>query len=337
MRDGGEHVQTDTGTAVGSSYPRARSAPRRRRSGGLRDTAPVWACGLIAVTLALVAAAGSPERHFSAPPLSVDLERVVGYLGLTLYAGTCIFWWRVTSPAAPLRRSARDRLARLAWAGLSVLAFSSVAGLAWAVAYGEADNRLVLSLAARLLICAMAVPLLVQALNAQGALAGIGLTSLALAVTVVTARPEPLTWTTVAITTVHVLAACGWLGGLVALAVALIPLPNSRALHAAVVRFPQLSLSCVALLAVTGAFHAWSVAGSWSRLLHSSYGALLVDKSLLVAGMLAAGAGSHHYVKSLAGRARTVQVLGLFVGAELAFGAGALVVTLRLTRAAFAL
>lgn len=336
MRDGGEHVQTDTGTTVGPSYPTARSAPRRRRSGGLRDALPMWACGFTALTLALLAATGSPERHFAAPPLSVDLERVVGYVGLTLYAGTCIFWWRVSPPRAPLPTSARARLSHLAWSGLAVLAFSSAAGLAWAMAYGHADSRLVLSLGARLLICALAAPLLGRALSDRAALAGAGLSSLALAQTVVTARPEPLSWLTVAVTTVHVLAACGWLGGLVALAVALIPLPDSRALHAAVVRFPQLSLSCVALLATSGLFHAWSVAGSWSRLLHSSYGVLLVDKSLLVAGMLAAGAGSHHYVKSLAGRARTVQVLGLFVGAELAFGAGALVVTLRLTRAAFA-
>jgi putative copper export protein len=53
-------------------------------------------------------------------------------------------------------------------------------------------------------------------------------------------------------------------------------------------------------------------------LIRSDYGTALFAKLLSVAGMLAAATGSHTYVRRLRSRNAPVQIIGMFIGAELA-------------------
>ncbi|MFE1316529.1 FixH family protein [Kitasatospora phosalacinea] len=80
----------------------------------------------------------------------------------------------------------------------------------------------------------------------------------------------------------HLLAMAGWLGGLAVLAVGLRHgLPAT-----AVDRFSKLAFWLVAALAVTGVYQSWRGLGSWSALVDTEYGRLLLVKVGCVAAML---------------------------------------------------
>ncbi|GLW54654.1 hypothetical protein Kpho01_26650 [Kitasatospora phosalacinea] len=80
----------------------------------------------------------------------------------------------------------------------------------------------------------------------------------------------------------HLLAMAGWLGGLAVLAVGL-----RHGLSAgAVDRFSKLAFWLVAVLAVTGVYQSWRGLGSWSALVDTEYGRLLLIKIGCVAAML---------------------------------------------------
>lgn len=284
------------------------------------------------VVLAIaIAAATRPPGGVGPHWMGEDALRLAGYAGCTMFTGTVAFWTLVARSVRP----GADRLMWLARCGAVLLAISAACGLVWSWTHGSYADRMALSFLVRLAV-AIAAGTLLSHLVRKPAMPGLLAVSVAAAITVVAARPEPLSGVTITITTLHVLAASCWLGGLLALAVGYIPLPDSAKLHDVVVRFPRLSIGSVLVMAVTGLIHAWSVAGSWSELMHSPYGMQLLDKIALVGAMLVAGLGSHFYVRGLLGRPKPVQVLGIFVGVELAFGIAALYVTLALTRAAFA-
>ncbi|WP_285733644.1 copper resistance CopC/CopD family protein [Kitasatospora phosalacinea] len=80
----------------------------------------------------------------------------------------------------------------------------------------------------------------------------------------------------------HLLAMAGWLGGLAALAVGL----RHGLPAAAVDRFSRLAFWLVAVLAVTGVYQSWRGLGSWSALVDTEYGRLLLIKVGCVAAML---------------------------------------------------
>lgn len=80
---------------------------------------------------------------------------------------------------------------------------------------------------------------------------------------------------------VHVLAAALWVGGLGALALTRLP--------AAAARFSPLALGCAVAVAVTGGLSAWLRLSGWSAL-GSGYGVLLLAKTGLLVGLVAAGA-----------------------------------------------
>ncbi|MGH7033051.1 MAG: CopD family protein, partial [Stellaceae bacterium] len=89
----------------------------------------------------------------------------------------------------------------------------------------------------------------------------------------------------------HLLAAGGWVGTLVPLALLL-----QRARHeserggsimaAGATAFSRLGLACVAILLVTGLVNAWFLVGSFASLVGTAYGRLLLVKLALVASML---------------------------------------------------
>ncbi|MFI7063565.1 CopD family protein [Kribbella sp. NPDC050124] len=279
-----------------------------------------------------VLAATRPGSHGGQPAaVLIDLSRTVGYAGVTLFIGTVVFWLLIW-PSGHRERG----LILLAWLGLILTTLSAGAGLVSTLVV-DVDallDRPAASLLARLLLVAAAVPWLARYVTDRAATHSSGvLLVLALALTVVTARPGALPLPTIALTELHVLAAACWVGGLAALAVAVVPRRDPSVLHATLGGFSWLSMSCVATLAITGILHALLRAGGLQPLIESEYGAALLAKLLAVGGMLTAATGSHTYVRRLGSQAAPVQVIGLFIGAELALGAAAIVLTAALASA----
>ncbi|MEV6165440.1 copper resistance protein CopC [Streptomyces sp. NPDC052052] len=79
----------------------------------------------------------------------------------------------------------------------------------------------------------------------------------------------------------HLLAVAAWLGGLVALLVALFRTPDIEA--GAVRRFSRVAFGSVLVLTATGIFQSWRQVGTWSALTGTRYGQLLLVKAGLVA------------------------------------------------------
>ncbi|MEV4559869.1 FixH family protein [Kitasatospora sp. NPDC049285] len=80
----------------------------------------------------------------------------------------------------------------------------------------------------------------------------------------------------------HLLAMAFWLGGLATLAVGL----RHGLPAAAVSRFSRLAFWAVVVLVVTGVYQSWRGLGSWSALVDTEYGRLLLIKTGCVAGMV---------------------------------------------------
>ncbi|MFE7481795.1 copper resistance CopC/CopD family protein [Streptomyces sp. NPDC057552] len=83
----------------------------------------------------------------------------------------------------------------------------------------------------------------------------------------------------------HLLAVAAWLGGLVALLVALYRTPDIGS--SAVRRFSRVAFASVVVLAATGIYQSWRQVGSWSALTGTRYGQLLIIKVVLIAVLLA--------------------------------------------------
>ncbi|MEU6069488.1 copper resistance protein CopC [Streptomyces sp. NPDC047082] len=82
---------------------------------------------------------------------------------------------------------------------------------------------------------------------------------------------------------IHLLAVATWLGGLVALLVALHRVPADTPVEAAAVhRFSRLAFGSVAALVATGIYQSWRQLGSWSAFTDTRYGQLLLVKIGLV-------------------------------------------------------
>ncbi|MCW3020192.1 MAG: copper resistance protein CopC [Solirubrobacterales bacterium] len=94
----------------------------------------------------------------------------------------------------------------------------------------------------------------------------------------------------------HVGAASVWVGGIACL---LLALPRatrqldgperSRLLLAALARFSPIALSCVVVIALTGIIQAYIDVRSVHGLLHSTYGALIIVKTVLLASLIGIG------------------------------------------------
>ncbi|GJF29339.1 transport integral membrane protein [Kitasatospora sp. NE20-6] len=80
----------------------------------------------------------------------------------------------------------------------------------------------------------------------------------------------------------HLLATAVWLGGLATLLVGL----RHAVPTAAVERFSKLALAAVTVLTATGVYQAWRGLGSWSALVDTEYGRLLLIKVGCVAAMV---------------------------------------------------
>ncbi len=93
--------------------------------------------------------------------------------------------------------------------------------------------------------------------------------------------------------TVHVLAAGGWLGTLLVIAVAALPFASSAAPGMGIAildRFSPIALVSAALVAVTGVFASWLHLETLDALWSSTYGRTLLIKLGILAGVAAIGA-----------------------------------------------
>ena len=215
------------------------------------------------------------DPGWSLPGLVVDTGRVTGYLGVTLLIGTLAFWLLVW----PSGRADRG-LIGMVWVGLLFTAVSAPVGVAGSLAIAAAADvhndlstvleRPIAPLLARMAICAGLTAWLACHVPRRGTGAGDraggaelaggaagAVMVLSLVLTSVAARPGRLPIPAVVLTELHVLAAAGWVGGLAALAVAMVPRRDPAVLNATLGSFSWLSMACVTTLAVTGTIHAW--------------------------------------------------------------------------------
>ncbi|WP_405630688.1 copper resistance CopC/CopD family protein [Streptomyces sp. NBC_01174] len=99
----------------------------------------------------------------------------------------------------------------------------------------------------------------------------------------------------------HLLAVAAWLGGLVALLVALYRTPDITS--GAVRRFSRMAFGSVVVLAATGLYQSWRQVGSWSALTGTRYGQLLLLKVALVAVLVGVAWISRRWTGRLTERA----------------------------------
>lgn len=233
--------------------------------------------------------------HTETDPLRV-VGRWLTYIGLLLALGVAVFHGLVIR-SGPMSRT----LGRLLAAGLGISALATL-GVATAAALeaGSVLDYLVgsrsggLQLARAAVAGAGAVALLVVAPRLAGiAAAAAGLAGIVLLVGAghAAAMPGPVPLLG---QIVHVVAAAVWIGGIVALLVLLIRprlltgVDARPAMRILVPRFSALALAAIGLVAMTGAYAAWTQTGTLVTF-DTSYGRTLLLKSGFALGALAIG------------------------------------------------
>jgi copper transport protein len=247
----------------------------------------------------------------------LPLARWLGYAGLVLGLGvplvlaTC---WPGGWPIARLRRAALGGLAAVAVGGVLLLLaqgpYAAEAGLGSLL-----DTQLIGSTLdstyGRTLLGRIALAVLLAVVLARGwrrgrppapallAVAGVLAAGLVVAVAAV-GHPVAgsLPALAVAVSAVHVAAMSGWLGGLVALfAGALRDATPTRELDTALPRWSRLAGGCIGALVLTGVLQAVREVGSFSALVHTSYGWVLLAKLAVVLVVLIAALVSRDWVE----------------------------------------
>jgi copper transport protein len=293
--------------------------------------APLVLLGTSAAAIGAAVARGTDG--VSAGPAVVAGMRGVSYVGLVLAAGSLAFALLAWPEGLRSRR-----LATTVWTGWLVTVLATVAQMVVRDGSGVplADgDRVVTALGVRLAVLLAGVVWVSAALTGRAAPRAVGLALAAvLAGTWVYAGPAAPGWITVVVTVAHISAACVWAGGLLVLAVVLLPRGSSGPLERPLSSFSRLATGCVVVLAVSGTFHGWSRAGSFGDLFTTGYGHAFWLKLAAVVAMLAVANGNRLYVlRHVETRPRSadtpppLHLLGLFLGAEIAFGVVVMVVT----------
>jgi len=271
--------------------------------------------------------------------------RLGGYVGYVLVAGTIAFASLIWPDGF------RDRLLARVGATGAVVALLTTVGTpvvqAWArltsllEVSGRTDAVAALIRSATLVLILTLLPELTgQHAVGAGPRIAAGVAAGSIAVTyVIQSDALSIRWPVVALiaTSAHIFATAAWLGGLVALAIVVIPRSNRDALHAILPRFSRLAVAGVVTLTVTGVIHALLAADGIRPLLSSSYGLVLILKVALFAIMLLLGNQGRAYATRLARRELEdfdataapagLRVLAVAVGAELALAFGVLAMT----------
>lgn len=112
---------------------------------------------------------------------------------------------------------------------------------------------------------------------------------------------------TAAIDWAHVVAASTWAGGLLVVAVFLLPLVSrwpSPHLPAMMRRFSTLAATCLAVVVLSGAYRAWIELPAVDALWRTAYGRILAVKVLLAAGLIGCGGVNRYLVLPRLGAGR---------------------------------
>ncbi len=245
----------------------------------------------------------------------IPVARYLGYAGLVLLLGPVL----VLALLWPHRLSRRGP-ARVVWLGFGLIAVSTLAGIWLQAPYtlgvgltevGLDDVRDVLGstygavMLVRLgVLCAAAV-LLRPLLRGDGgdskvdlALLGV-LAVAALATWPLTGHPSasPVAGVSVVVDAVHLAAMAVWLGGLVMLLAFLLPRANERELGAILPIWSRWAAAAVGALILAGTTQAIIEVGSFSGLVDTGYGRLVLDKVGLAALVIAVAAYSRRWVR----------------------------------------
>ncbi|MCV7014974.1 copper resistance protein CopC/CopD [Mycolicibacterium madagascariense] len=236
-----------------------------------------------------------PADHSAALTLTSDVARGVLYVGLVLATGMalgCRMLWPWTL--------ALKRTTALLVAGWAAIVVATVAqfllqgppslDLGWAAVFTRDALANTLSSRTGVLLVvraalAMAIGIALRS-RRRGATTVLAVCAAGTALTValdghasVGAQP----WLAVAVTTVHVLAMTVWLGGLVALCVAVLPTRGADDLR----RWSLIAVGCVSVLILSGTYQAWRQVRPVAALWSTSYGITLSVKVAIVATMVA--------------------------------------------------
>jgi copper transport protein len=110
-----------------------------------------------------------------------------------------------------------------------------------------------------------------------------------------------LVWLAVPTDTMHVAAMSVWLGGLVTVAVALLPGKRVSEILEPVNRFSRVAFVAISSVIVTGAFQSWRQVRSLEGLRTTEFGRILIVKVVIVAGVVAIAAFSREFVMRMRG------------------------------------
>ncbi|GAA5115135.1 copper resistance protein CopC [Alloalcanivorax gelatiniphagus] len=264
---------------------------------------------------ALTFSVGAPSASVTAPPepessssvvtVLRDVVTVVTYLGLLLAAGLALFLALVL-PRSWTSTEVRGRLRRLLTYAAGAGAVGAVLQVPLASVYGQGleltsvvtafDPGAVTNELVSAALVLVGLGLAVRAASdappdrTRGWLLGGGAVVAVLGPTLVghtrAFTPSPLL---VAADVLHLVAGAAWLGGLVGLVVSLRALSGREVLAArTLARFSTLAGGVLLAVAASGSFLGWRIVGSWSALVETRYGWLLLAKvaiALLVAGL----------------------------------------------------
>ncbi|CCH86733.1 Copper resistance protein [Modestobacter italicus] len=267
---------------------------------------------------------GSGEEIDPGVAVLLPLARWLGYAGLALGLGVPLALATVWAGGWASGRSRRVTLGGLAavvvGAALSLLAqgpYAAAAGLG-SLLDGQLVGTTLDSGYGRTLLARIALAVLLAAVLAGSwrrdrrpggpALAVAGLLAAGLVVAVA-AVGHPVAGSlpglAVAVSAVHVAAMCGWLGGLVVLFTGLLRGSTpTRELDAALPRWSTLAGGYIGALVVTGVLQSVREVGSFSGLVSTSYGWVLLAKLAVVLLVLVAALVSRDWVQQRAGRSR---------------------------------
>lgn len=241
------------------------------------------------------------------------LCRYVGFFGLLLLVGGVVFMILLQPSAAP------RRVVREAWLGLGLVTVASMGELVLQAPYAAGTSLTAISGAdldavlntrfgaahlLRLALLAVAAPVL-AALDSQErrpsrwVVASAAIIGSGLAVTWAYSGHPGTTSPGISVPSdvVHLLSVAVWVGGLVVLATAVLPLAGAGQLRATLPRWSALAMVCVVGLIVSGTAQAVLELDAWSRLADSAYGRLLLVKIGLLAGVLAMATYSRRWVR----------------------------------------
>ena len=257
-----------------------------------------FAVGSASDTVATPAGALADTTQEGAP-LLLGVLRWMGYAALLLGAGVLAFVL-LFLPDDPQADRPRRRLVALVRVAAPVAALTWVAALPFAITYqlgvdaaalGDGSTWAAVQPVEYGVLAAVGLGMLLSAVllgsgrpapaSRGAALVAAGLAVAAPALTGHTRAitPEPLMITT---DVLHLLAAAVWFGGLVALALTLRDLADRGTLGGeTLARFSVAAAGVLAALVVSGTLLGWRVVGSWSALVGTGYGQLLLLKVLL--------------------------------------------------------